>query len=418
MRFLFLSVVLLFLSIQDSFANASEELFLEEDPDEQTTDASDGILQRRGYEELFSLNEEEVAGLKEVLIPVKKNIADLEIQSSKLSLQQKRIQEVKRLILQKSKKLAAVSEELKLQKRLLQLEMKQAHQQFQKLLLSAFRVKREVTLGDGKVNLVQLFSNAAPKELLFQDYLFSFVQAQLKNNFVELSQKKLHFQLVEKDLSRIQEQLTQYAARMVSSDAVISEQSKYLASLLDLKREEAAFFQRELDSAIRDQQVIQKRIEFLGASISPYHFRNFPKEALLWPVEPLLGISAFFKDQEYFERFGIEHTGIDIPTDQLTPVKAALSGKVVKAHDGGLGYSYVQLAHRDSFSTVYGHVFQVLVSEGDQVEQGQIIALSGGALGTQGAGKLTTGPHVHFEMLQDGIGVNPLEFLRKRIVNY
>jgi murein DD-endopeptidase MepM/ murein hydrolase activator NlpD len=51
------------------------------------------------------------------------------------------------------------------------------------------------------------------------------------------------------------------------------------------------------------------------------------------------------------------------------------------------------------------------VKEGDVIAQNQVIALSGGAIGTKGAGRLTTGPHLHFEILKDGKYVNPMEFL-------
>ncbi|MDZ4217150.1 MAG: M23 family metallopeptidase, partial [Candidatus Gracilibacteria bacterium] len=107
-----------------------------------------------------------------------------------------------------------------------------------------------------------------------------------------------------------------------------------------------------------------------------------------------------------------QHDAVDIPTDQLTPVIAPLSGKVLEVHDGGAtGYSYLQLAHRDGLSTVYGHVYAFKVQEGELVRQGQLIALSGGALGTHGAGRMTTGPHLHFEVLQDGVHVNPMDYL-------
>ena len=102
MILLFLSGLFFFTPLHVSHAVAPEELFLEEDPDEQIAVPKDGMLQRRGYEELFSFNEQEVEGLKEVLFPVKKNIADLEIQSSKLALQQKRIQDVRKILAQKS----------------------------------------------------------------------------------------------------------------------------------------------------------------------------------------------------------------------------------------------------------------------------------------------------------------------------
>jgi murein DD-endopeptidase MepM/ murein hydrolase activator NlpD len=84
---------------------------------------------------------------------------------------------------------------------------------------------------------------------------------------------------------------------------------------------------------------------------------------------------------------------------------------VYKTKDNGYGYSYVILAHANGYSTVYGHVSEILVEEGDQIVQGQILGLSGGMPGTKGAGYMTTGPHLHFELLKDGSHIDPLNYL-------
>jgi len=78
----------------------------------------------------------------------------------------------------------------------------------------------------------------------------------------------------------------------------------------------------------------------------------------------------------------------------------------------GTAYAYVMLIHGNGISTVYGHVNKILVKEDDFVMQGQPIALSGGLPGTLGSGPFTTGPHLHFEVRQDGVPVDPMDFLQ------
>lgn len=98
------------------------------------------------------------------------------------------------------------------------------------------------------------------------------------------------------------------------------------------------------------------------------------------------------------------HKGVDYATPTGTAVMASAAGTVVKA-GWGSGYGYVvYIQHSDGRQTRYGHLSKVLVSPGQTVSQGQKIALSGNT-------GVSTGPHLHFEMLIGGVQVNPLKYL-------
>lgn len=100
------------------------------------------------------------------------------------------------------------------------------------------------------------------------------------------------------------------------------------------------------------------------------------------------------------------HRGIDWATPTGTAVFASSGGTVAKAGWGG-GYGYVvYVNHADGRQTRYAHLSKVLVKSGQSVSQGQRIALSGNT-------GISSGPHLHFEMLINGTQVNPLNYLNK-----
>lgn len=132
---------------------------------------------------------------------------------------------------------------------------------------------------------------------------------------------------------------------------------------------------------------------------------------LQWPVEPLLGISATFGDAGYAAHFGLPHRAIDIPIAQGSVVSAVADGTVVKVSDNGMGFNSLVLRHDGGYATLYGHVSAFLVQEGQEIAAGDPIALSGGRPGSPGAGNLTTGAHLHFELIKDGVQTDPLPLL-------
>ncbi|MCR5476667.1 MAG: M23 family metallopeptidase [Lachnospiraceae bacterium] len=98
------------------------------------------------------------------------------------------------------------------------------------------------------------------------------------------------------------------------------------------------------------------------------------------------------------------HKGIDWATPVGTSVYASSGGTVSKA-GWGSGYGYVvYIDHPDGKQTRYGHLSKVLVTVGQSVSQGQLIAKSGNT-------GVSTGPHIHFEILVGGKQVNPLNYI-------
>lgn len=99
------------------------------------------------------------------------------------------------------------------------------------------------------------------------------------------------------------------------------------------------------------------------------------------------------------------HKGIDIPYKRGTPVRAAANGRVAYSGAGMRGYGKViVLKHDSDLSTVYAHNSALLVSMGEKVKQGQVIA----RVGSTGR---STGPHLHFEVRRRGVAKDPRNYL-------
>jgi len=106
------------------------------------------------------------------------------------------------------------------------------------------------------------------------------------------------------------------------------------------------------------------------------------------------------------QRFSWYHPGIDIANSSEPLDVAADSGWVVYAGWDTAGYgNMVLIDHGNGFETRYAHLSQIMVISGQTVQRGQTI----GRMGSTGH---STGPHTHFEIILNGVHVNPLNYLR------
>lgn len=121
------------------------------------------------------------------------------------------------------------------------------------------------------------------------------------------------------------------------------------------------------------------------------------------PVVGPVGSGFGFRSDPITGRTAL-HTGLDFPAEPGTPIRAAAGGVVL---DVGVHPEYgqtLELDHGNRLSTLYAHLNRSLVKPGDIVRRGQVIA----EVGNTGR---STGPHLHFEVLLQGVPQNPARFL-------
>ncbi len=110
-----------------------------------------------------------------------------------------------------------------------------------------------------------------------------------------------------------------------------------------------------------------------------------------------------------------KHDGVDLAVKQGSNIQIPASG-IVEFAGEQKGYGYVVVINHGKINgktvkTKYAHLSKINVRKGENIKKGGSIGLSGGQRGTKGAGT-STGPHLHFEVHENGIPQNPMRYLK------
>lgn len=174
----------------------------------------------------------------------------------------------------------------------------------------------------------------------------------------------------------------------VSNDEIVklSQETKEMLALLD---DQMAHLKDSL--TIVKQQVEERQHEL---DMTP----------TIWPTDSRKITSTFGYRKDPFNSRAAFHSGLDISADLNSPVYSTADGVVhYIGNDRSPGKNII-INHGNGIQTRYMHLNDILVEEGEQVEKGQKIALSGNT------GR-STGPHVHYEVIKDGVTVDPKLYL-------
>ena len=169
--------------------------------------------------------------------------------------------------------------------------------------------------------------------------------------------------------------------------------------LLHRSRERRHELQDDVEKLVKQQAKIQARLAGFSGTAGPIKAGS---SGMIWPVNGPL--TSPFCESRAWESC---HPGIDIAVPTGTPIRAALSGKVVllqgEGASGGYG-NFTCIQHGGALSTCYAHQSRFGTSTGAHVSKGQVI----GYVGSTGR---SSGPHLHFETRVNGSVVSPMNYL-------
>lgn len=198
-----------------------------------------------------------------------------------------------------------------------------------------------------------------------------------------------------KELKKYEETIKENQALSKNYSNKIEEREEYIEKLLleEMRRKEEEERRRREEEERKNQQK-----EDSGSS-------NTVSGDLIWPVPASGRITSVFGNRESpTAGASSNHKGIDIGAPSGSSIVATMSGEVVTATYSVTAGNYIMLYHGDGLYSVYMHCSKLLVSVGDNVNQGDAIAL----VGSTG---VSTGPHLHFAIIKDGSYVNPQNYV-------
>ncbi len=205
---------------------------------------------------------------------------------------------------------------------------------------------------------------------------------------------------LETDKLSLESTKAEYDSNLTNLNSLYADSKEMIAQ----KQSQEAHYKSLSSQLQAEQDKIEKEIDRIIASQSGNN--TVFSGTFLWPLPNYHYITSY-----YGPRWGSYHYGIDISGADVygKPIVASAAGKVIISGNGGTYGNYVVIEHGTykgkSYTTVYAHASKLLVSAGQYVRAGQTIAL----IGSTG---WSTGPHLHFEIRENGVKNNPLNYLK------
>jgi len=273
---------------------------------------------------------------------------------------------------------------------------------------------RQITSGEDWIDNEDLDKKSALREaLLHRD------MAEQENKLLEEKVKQLEAAIAalmafEMDvLSKVENISSKEMDKVKNSISIVNNElkkrGKYFNPLANSKKDNkgGVYVPDQLNDYATPELISQAQRTYDILADSSYYDEILRKIPLGKPVWTYWLTSPFGRRSDPFNTKSSVHKGVDLASNKGNMVKTMADGRVIKA---GVMNGYgkvVEIDHGSGFKTKYAHLNAMYVNVGDKVSQGQ-------AIGEVGSTGRSTGPHLHYEVLYEGVNMDPMVFIKAR----
>jgi murein DD-endopeptidase MepM/ murein hydrolase activator NlpD len=273
-------------------------------------------------------------------------------------------------------------------------------------------------------------------QTLWSADMIKIITLQMDELLEGISEKQSNLNVYSKLLNEIRLEYKDDIKQYQDSIEILNQQRDQLIEFMQLYKEDKIRLDKNTADIFVTKQELRNYIQNLIWQIRDQVTNNNisirPDQALSWhkivdksdegnffsrPIYPIAKLNSYYQDPIYKLKYGINNPGIDIDTEQFTPIYAPANGIVYKVvNNEGISLNWIIMVHKYWYVTVLMPLNKILVTQGQSIKRGQLIWYAWWEPWTKWAWLLSEGPMLHFEVLKNGKHIDPLSILDLAVV--
>lgn len=273
---------------------------------------------------------------------------------------------------------------------------------------------RQITAKEDWINEQDLSEKSALKDALIHRDVAIEEKKLLEEKVAHLQEMVASLQAFEMDILKKIETLSNKDIDKIKStistvNGELKKRGKYYNPLANSKKNSKGGLYVPDNIALGQNQELMDQVNKTFGLIddNSYYQEALRRIPLGKPVWSYWLSSPFGKRTDPFNAKSARHKGVDLASNKGNKIKTMADGKVTRAGTASGYGKMVEIDHGNGFKTKYAHMNAIYVQKGEEVVLGQAI----GEVGNTGR---STGPHLHYEVLYDGVHMDPMVFIKAR----